>query len=190
MQKTLKVLSSLKVEWNLTPLLLCTHILKYRCPIIFRRKMEGSLPSRGSGLVTPPSSSKSVSLLRKKKTNSSASKSNAVRLTTPATSSVCIPNLLYLFHMMLVTGNHRTIAVLLQVSQHSASHDIINGNGEGCMTPEEVERHLEAKKRQVLLTPEKTSLTLPSEMFSSDITMDRWISAIIKGPGQSDKTLL
>ena len=59
--------------------------------------------------------------------------------------------------------------------QRSASHDILNGNGEGCMTPEEVERHLEAKKRQVSLTPEKTSLTLPSEMFSTDISLDRWV---------------
>lgn len=55
----------------------------------------------------------------------------------------------------------------------SVSQDVLNGNGEGCMTPEEVERHLEAKKRQVLLTPEKHSLTLPSEMFSSDITLER-----------------
>lgn len=112
-----------------------------------RRKIEASGSGRGSGLSTPPGSSKSGTPVRKKKSSVAANKSGTSKMMSS------IPP--------------------LQMTQRSVSHDILNGNGEGCMTPEEVERHLEAKKRQVSLTPEKTSLTLPSEMFSSDITLDR-----------------
>ncbi|XKL68448.1 hypothetical protein PGB90_003939 [Kerria lacca] len=111
-----------------------------------RRKFDGSCSFRGSGVSTPPGNSKSGTPVRKKKAGPAVNKSGACKLTT---------------------------SVPAMMSQRSINHDIINGNGEGCMTPEEVERHLEAKKRQVSLTPEKTSLTLPSEMFSSDITLDR-----------------
>lgn len=113
-----------------------------------RRKIEASCSSRGTGVSTPPGNSKAATPVRKKKGASNSGKTGASKLL----SSSSIPTLM---------------------PQRSVSHDVLNGNGEGCMTPEEVERHLEAKKRQVSLTPEKTSLTLPSEMFSSDISLDR-----------------
>jgi INO80 complex subunit E len=43
------------------------------------------------------------------------------------------------------------------------------------MTPEEVERHLESRQTYLELVPEKAPPTVPTEMFSNDPSLDRYI---------------
>lgn len=49
------------------------------------------------------------------------------------------------------------------------------GLGDGHMTSEEIERHLEAKQSLRDLMPEKTPLTLPIEIFSNDLSEMEWL---------------
>lgn len=44
---------------------------------------------------------------------------------------------------------------------------------DGHMTPEEVERHLESRQGYLDMVPEKAPPTVPTEMFSNDISMDK-----------------
>lgn len=48
------------------------------------------------------------------------------------------------------------------------------GLGDGHMTSEEIERHLDAKQSLRDLMPEKTPLTLPIEIFSNDPSEIEW----------------
>jgi hypothetical protein len=47
---------------------------------------------------------------------------------------------------------------------------------DGHMTPEEVERHLESRQTYLELVPEKAPPTVPTEMFSNDPSLDRYVS--------------
>jgi len=44
------------------------------------------------------------------------------------------------------------------------------GQGDGHMTSEEIERHLESKQTLLDLVPERAPPTVPTEMFSSDLS--------------------
>ncbi|XP_011503688.1 PREDICTED: uncharacterized protein LOC105366819 [Ceratosolen solmsi marchali] len=44
---------------------------------------------------------------------------------------------------------------------------------DGHMTPEEVERHLESRQSYLELVPEKAPPTVPTEMFSNDVSLDK-----------------
>ncbi|XP_003424917.1 INO80 complex subunit E [Nasonia vitripennis] len=44
---------------------------------------------------------------------------------------------------------------------------------DGHMTPEEVERHLESRQNYLELVPEKAPPTVPTEMFSNDVSLDK-----------------
>lgn len=46
---------------------------------------------------------------------------------------------------------------------------------DGHMTPEEVERHLESRQTYLELVPEKAPPTVPTEMFSNDPSLDRYV---------------
>lgn len=46
--------------------------------------------------------------------------------------------------------------------------------GDGHMTSEEIERHLEAKQSLRDLIPEKTPLTVPVELFSNEPSVMEW----------------
>lgn len=46
--------------------------------------------------------------------------------------------------------------------------------GDGHMTSEEIERHLEAKHSLRDLIPEKTPLTVPVELFSNEPSVMEW----------------
>lgn len=47
---------------------------------------------------------------------------------------------------------------------------------DGHMTPEEVERHLESRQTYLELVPEKAPPTVPTEMFSNDPSLDRYVN--------------
>lgn len=47
-------------------------------------------------------------------------------------------------------------------------------HGDGHMTSEEIERHLEAKHSLRDLIPEKTPLTVPVELFSNEPSVIEW----------------
>lgn len=48
-------------------------------------------------------------------------------------------------------------------------------HGDGHMTSEEIERHLEAKQSLRDLIPEKTPLTVPVELFSNEPSVMEWL---------------
>lgn len=48
-------------------------------------------------------------------------------------------------------------------------------HGDGHMTSEEIERHLEAKQSLRDLLPEKTPLTVPVELFSNEPSVMEWL---------------
>lgn len=52
---------------------------------------------------------------------------------------------------------------------------VLGSSGDGHMTPEEVERHLEARQPHYL-DMDRAVATIPSEMFSNDpsLDIDRW----------------
>lgn len=43
------------------------------------------------------------------------------------------------------------------------------------MTPEEVERHLQSRQNFMELVPERAPPTVPTEMFSNEPSLDRYI---------------
>nr|CAD7458978.1 unnamed protein product [Timema tahoe] len=64
-------------------------------------------------------------------------------------------------------------------SNHAPSLQMLSGLplsllSDGHMTPEEVERHLEAKQTFMELLPEKAPPTVPTEMFSNEPSLDRY----------------
>lgn len=46
---------------------------------------------------------------------------------------------------------------------------------DGHMTPEEVERHLQSRQSYMELVPERAPLTVPTEMFSNEPSLDRYL---------------
>lgn len=53
----------------------------------------------------------------------------------------------------------------------------VAGGGDGHMTPEEVERHLQSRHSYLELLPERAPPTVPTEMFSNDPSLDRLLSS-------------
>lgn len=49
---------------------------------------------------------------------------------------------------------------------------------DGHMTPEEVERHLQSRQSYLELLPERAPPTVPTEMFSNDPSLDRYVHVI------------
>lgn len=77
---------------------------------------------------------------------------------------------LYLL-LILPIFQHQSNAALLAKASPALGFSLA---GDGHMTPEEVERHLQSRQSYLELLPERAPPTVPTEMFSNDPSLDRY----------------
>lgn len=83
---------------------------------------------------------------------------------------------LYLL-LILPIFQHQSNAALLAKASPALGFSLA---GDGHMTPEEVERHLQSRQSYLELLPERAPPTVPTEMFSNDPSLDRYAKTNIQ----------
>lgn len=72
-----------------------------------------------------------------------------------------------------ICSQHQASGVMIAKSSPALGFGLSASDGH--MTPEEVERHLQSRQSYLELLPERAPPTVPTEMFSNDPSLDRFV---------------